>query len=778
VTNNGCGPGEENIITPIDRSVTPTTRLLLSRRFPRLETVIYLLVFASAIAALFRVWLGPGLITAGDFPYVSTVSLKDGAPFPSLWDSSTGTGGYNIIGAPAFPVASVQGILAYLHMDWTVSERLLWIFPALALPCAATYALALMLFRRHLAALVSALAVVTNSYIYLLYEGGQFGVAVAYGSMPLVLWSFMRGQRCRTVGSYALTGVTMAFQAMYDLRSTYITAAILLLYGLFLCADNLAGRATLSVRRLWQVLGLSHIGVALGTLAILDAWWLLPALFVHAPSLPASYTAVAAVQSLSLVRLSNALSLFHPFWFANDVRVAPINPLFFTIPFLVFVPLLWRRRDNSVLFLTTLALISMFLVKGDNGPAGGGYDWLFVHMPGFFVFRDATKFYQPLALAYALLLGATVARTHLTITYARGVRRAVVSGAIGASFLILAAFPSYPILTGQAHGTFMTNPLPTDFARFNDFIDHQKSFSRVLWVPASPRFGSSSRLHPALDAAQVRTCCATADASKEPWWWLETPSASHLLQTLSVRYIVVPDDTRSADYIGKPWNTSWANTSPSSLLAALHALFPRMHELTIGRVHTLINAQIYPLLFTTVADRRADSSSSCNARPLCLSSARSTPHIAASASAVDPVAAYTGGGFWYNLPLRVVRPSYLHLQQTYDPNWLLYIEPDGKVTPWWATLLHHPLSARNHVVADGYANAWLLNRRGSYHAVLVYWPQWLMLLGLMITSVTLLACGTLFVIRHLPRTLSRPRHNVRASRSHVSSATHEDIVNV
>ena len=44
----------------------------------------------------------------------------------------------------------------------------------------------------------------------------------------------------------------------------------------------------------------------------------------------------------------------------------------------------------------------------------------------------------------------------------------------------------------------------------NFFIDGQPNFFRVLWVPARPRFGSSSSLHPALDAAQLGVCCVSA----------------------------------------------------------------------------------------------------------------------------------------------------------------------------------------------------------------------------------------------------------------------------
>src|SRR5437867_2090226 len=79
-------------------------------------------------AIVYRVWLEPGVVTAGDWPYVSRAGLADMAPFPSLWNTALSTGVYNILAGPMFPLQALQGAMSLAHLDWAASERLVWLY--------------------------------------------------------------------------------------------------------------------------------------------------------------------------------------------------------------------------------------------------------------------------------------------------------------------------------------------------------------------------------------------------------------------------------------------------------------------------------------------------------------------------------------------------------------------------------------------------------------------------------------------------------------------------
>jgi len=763
----------------------------------RRPVVASFLLLVVLVGACYRAWLTTGLITAGDFPYFTQAHLSEGTPVPSLWDASSSTGGYNIIDAPMFPLAMAAGALTHLGLGWSGIERLLWIFPAVVTPCLSTYALAMLLFARRVTALVAALAAVLNSYIYLLYEGGQFGVAMGYGCLPLVVFAFVHGQRRARVRDVVPTGLCMAVQAVYDIRSTYLSFGVLLLYALMCSHMDVAvypnegsdgggkrvralpgARSRLSWHA-WRgrVHGLPHIAVALIILAVLQSWWLLPAVFVQGPALPPSYTMASAVAPLSLMHLSNGIALFHPFWFANNLSLAPINPLFFVVPVLVFGVLLYRHRDRRVLFLTVVALLAIFLVKGDNEPAGSIYDWLFLHFPGFSLFRDASKFYQPLAFAYALLLGVAADRCYEAVTKCRGSGMGL-SGAFNRVMtcvallpvmllLVLVVFPATPALFGAVRGTFAANPVPDDYARFNASIDSQSDFFRVLWVPARPRFATYSTLHPALDADQLAPCCvprASTLTTGRPWAWLSQSKAARTLQELSVRYIVVPElDTVSADVIGRP-NVIGGVTPPvDAPEVAIQAALPMAHEHTLGHLHIFELGFSYPLLYmapeTNVSTARADDGYNlCVAGTVCVAA---RPRVGVRDVAARPtrngarVRAYAGSVVGYDIDVDVAalsQPFYLVFNQTYDPSWLAYVEPKNADGFPWFTLFQTPLAAREHVSANGYANAWLLHgaqRPGSYRIILVYWPEWLAILGVTLAAFAVLGYGAAVAVRRV-----------------------------
>ncbi len=732
------------------------------RRVRRVRDAWPLLVAVLVAAIVYHAWFTPGVITAGDFPYITLAHLRDGAPFPSLWDSTLSLGSYSIISAPMFPQAAIQGLLAYAGIGWSMSERIVWIIPALLTPCIATYALSMLLFQRRIAALVSALAVVMNSYVYLLYEGGQFGVVMGYGCMPLILWAFIRGQRRGGLGGFVLTGVVLAVQALYDIRSTYIILAVLCVYGMVQGSTVLVRRTDRQARVVLHDLGLPHLGVTLVTLAVLHAWWIVPALFVHQPALPTGYSTVAGVRALSQMHIANGLSLFHPFWYANDQRVAPVNPVFYIVPLLTGALLLRRRHDTTVLFLMMVALIAVFLVKGDNDPAGGIYDWLFTHLPGFLLFRDSSKFFQPLAVADALLLGFVAAEAVNILKPHRRFGRIAAPFVVVVLAVLVAVFPAYPAFAASRHGALAVNAVPADFTRFNHFIDSQPGFFRVLWVPARPRFGAYSALHPAIDTGLLSDCCvASLPLSKYPWSWLGTPGAGAILRALSVRYIVVPDDVSADDYIGEPWETSWMGASPMGVLSSLHALFPHMSTLSIGRLHILATGAAYPELFTATTAIHIHVNSSCALTTLCVPTSRPVTRVeAAPASAANVT---LRGQAHYDARLHVTMPVYLVLQQAYDPDWLLYLEPDGRQVPWWTLPFQRPVAASDHVIANGYANAWLLHNAGTYHVVLVYWPQWLVSLGQALTLIVIVIGGAIVLRSRVQRRWPRPLHHTSAS---------------
>src|SRR5438309_4607 len=94
--------------------------------------------------------------------------------------------------------------------------------------------------------------------------------------------------------------------------------------------------------------------------ALTQAYWWLPFVTYRGDhGLP-----IASAPWIAFMRLSHGLTGVHPFWTGAqlvDFKVAPLNPAYFLLPLLAFVPLLVRRKLSvEVLWLALAGLVSAF----------------------------------------------------------------------------------------------------------------------------------------------------------------------------------------------------------------------------------------------------------------------------------------------------------------------------------------------------------------------------------------------------------------------------------
>jgi hypothetical protein len=229
-----------------------------------------------------------------------------------------------------------------------------------------------------------------------------------------------------------------------------------------------------------------------------------------------------------------------------------------------------------------------------------------------------------------------------------------------------------------------------------------------------------------------------------------------MLQALSVRYIVVPDAATS-DFIGQAWWipgwTPGSDGSPAAILTALRRVLPSLRESVIGHLHVFVNPAAYPMLFTVPGSSHVQSGAGCAIGSLCIKALNAVAQLrAVRQPAGDIVTSVTDRGSWYDVRVRAEgHPVYLILQQTYDPNWLAFVERHGPASWPWATLVQRSLPRSAHVVANGYANAWRIQEPGPVHVVLEYWPRRLALLGWLVTMMSLLVSLGIALRRIWPR---------------------------
>lgn len=710
------------------------------------RTYLPLLVLLAVLAITFRGWLSSGAINWGDWVYNPASRLGDYWPIPSIWDGATQTGAANVLSGPMLPLLFLEALLSQLHVPAALCMRLVWIFPGVLICAFSTYALALDFFGRRLAGIISALLAVSNTYIALIENGGQFTVASGYWLMPLALWLFYRGLRRLAPSRLALTALCLSVQVMYDLRSTYLTLGVLLFFTVFYAL------AQSSWRGAGRVVGYAVLQfVVAGVVAVLiHSFWLLPGKYSEHIALPAGYDSTDWVYRLSYMQLSHAFALFHPFWNqpTDHPYVASVDPLFFFLPLLIFAVFLRRRLTFVDLFLFTVAFVAIFLVKGDNPPAGQIYGWLFSHLPGFNMYRDPSKFYQPLGLAYALLLGRVA--TLMPLGRLRGWREAkgrllsrfagmALRGLVPLACLGILSLQLAPLASDTSWGTLSSAKIPSTYAAFNQYIDRQPQFFRILWYPGFVPFASYSSLHPELSSDLSSFFPRGLPAASDPASWFHLPQARALLRALSVKYIVV-------DGIANP-------SGEKAAIQLIRQAFPSFPETSFGRIHLFLNRSYFPSV--VVADDHMTPAAATK-----LVQRATAPPVERRVGMLGEYATACHGCYTivshsrtrYEVIVRASkRPFLLVLNQSFDPNWAAYVEPTPTAQPFWWTWTHPAVAHRDHATVNGFANAWLIDAPGTHRIVIEYWPQRLTDVGWIISWLTILACVVIAVMPFVMR---------------------------
>ncbi len=522
--------------------------------------IVNLLVSLLLVCFVYRGWFTGSLVFGGDHffpPYSSMVSGLADRPY--AWDpfKGNGLGGVNLGTLWIDTYAQVvPNLLQRVGIPPAMTQKVVftWLFLVLGF-------VSISFFSRVLFGLsgltgwYSGVLYLTNTYILMVMSGGQFGIGMAYAIAPLVLGLTvlcLRGTPAVSPPKLSyLLGFVISIQIFFDLRLTYITLWMVL--GACIAYIILSRPET----RMQQLLKVAvRIGVLPAVVAVLPhMFWLLPLLVYRVnpvEQLGAAYTSISAVRFFSFADYSHAFTWLHPNWPENIFgKTYFLQPEFLIVPIVVFSAL-WvipkvANLEHWVTFrirlLMLLALIGIFLSKGTQEPLGFIYLWLYTYIPGFFLFRDPTKFYLVTAIAYSVLIPISLALIYRWVsmnpfmkTYVKS--RWVVQGAllvVAIGWLVLIR----QSITGEIRGTFYPKRIAPEYGVFAEHMHADTAFYRTLWLPRHHFASYFDVSHPVVDADLLIPGAGIYDTIE----YLQLASAYTKLSDIGVRYIVVPYDT-------------------------------------------------------------------------------------------------------------------------------------------------------------------------------------------------------------------------------------------
>jgi len=513
---------------------------------------ITIFIFSLILILVYHRWFNFNPIIGGDWPFLFKETLKEFPLFVPSWNTwqGNGLGGTN----PIYFLQSFENLTIFLanflHIPWPIIYKIFWfgLFIILSL-FSSIYLFRTILPNRALwMKLTAALIFTTNTYILMLVDGGQMGVALAYSVAPFALARFIRlidhaalfGKNFQLA---LLAGLVLSLQVLFDPRIAYITMIGVTIYAVLSIMYHVLGIKDFK-RTMLNTFCLILYVFALPIIItiLLHIFWIFPLLFFSqnlCERFCEAYTNIGIVKFLSFSTFSQSLSSLHANWPENIFgKVTFMRPEFLVIPVLAYLSLLSMGKnkmiDGKILFFACSGIIGAFLAKGTNLPFASSYVWLFENIPGFDMFRDSTKFYLLVILSYSILIPFSLEKISEKVL---SIKIRNVFYLIPVAFIIFWLFLIRPAVLGQLGGTFKNKEVPKEYVELKDFLYNQPDFFRTLWVPRQQRFTFFSNAHPSVEAGALLNATGFAQVRKD----IENKGSQYFSE-LSIKYVIVPYD--------------------------------------------------------------------------------------------------------------------------------------------------------------------------------------------------------------------------------------------
>lgn len=461
----------------------------------------YWLLLLIPVFFVFKNLFVGNLYYGGDAPFFYFNALRGLVSDPSVWtERGLSFGGVNLA-LWLSPIMIIYGALGkFLSLNNDAIVRILFIIPSVLLSFVGPYLLTKYLKLSKTIQFFSVLVYVFNTYFLLLLDGGQVGVALAYGIFPVTLLFLKKFIDLENKNNFLLALLFSILLSVIDPRILIICFLAIFIWSL------LDKKFTF-----WLVL--------MGTLLIfLNLYWIYPLFKLGSDGISSS------VSSLGLLSLINPLLLFSPHWPANLFGKISYPPFYFVlVPIVIFSGLL-LNKDKKYLNFGLLFLIFAFLVKGETPPFGINLGILF---------RDSSKFFIPLILFAGFLIGNTL--------------DLLKSNIFKFICFVYILFLISPVFLGKMNFMMSNKVSDESYSKIADEITNKNQEFRTLWFTNKNPLSYESKSNPAIDASSLVNFSpfAQINESEDAFNFLNNDSYIDWLRVLGVKYVFLNGDARN-----------------------------------------------------------------------------------------------------------------------------------------------------------------------------------------------------------------------------------------
>lgn len=459
-----------------------------------------------------------------------------------------------------------------------------------------------------------------------------------------------------------------------------------------------------------------------------------------------------------------------------------------------------KRENQQLIFFLFLALFFLFAAKGPNPPVGGLYKWLLINMPLFRIFRTTAYLILGAAFAYSILIPFTI------VEISQFIKNKFLKISCFCLFFVFIIVNVYPIFFGYltlnpgnvipADTTKRGMKIPDDYYQLNHWLDiNNLTDGKVLYLPLyrgyeALRFGYFGipiflmvANTPLINSADVHVFDNQSVNQSQDIIYNQIINGDYKAEVLAglynIKYIIVNNDVYGTEDTGINLKTkelfALVNDFGDLSLYRVDDKYLLPHFYAPNRV-VLVDQNIRNFLdvISWSDDRvrlavffKEQNNGQENIIDQIVTQIKTPPIV--EFKKINPakyrVSVHNAGGVF-----PVV------FSENYNQNWKLYLirtkeaeninffnllnSSQGTIQNdqlpkgnFYETWLQESLGEDQHLVANGYANSWVIDSKAlcqksdfchknsdntyNFDMIVEFWPQRLFYMGLLISGLTL-----------------------------------------
>lgn len=736
--------------------------LLIKNKYIHIIRDMLILALAN-LGLASATWLHASRVGGGDWPTLGEGWFQGSEPFPPFWGSGQlFTGGSWSIGVDGamFGWFSVSTTIAMYVQNITgidaIGNWFFFLFTPIVLGMLLAYPYMYRILGTGISSIIACLCYSWSSHQIVGVNGGQWLVVGTASALPILLWSLIRIIETNRPNKYFLIFIiSSCLIAILDPRFIFIA----FFPSAIICVSTINKKTK-------KEISLRIIKIFTSTISVLfiaQAPWLMGmVLGGGTEAVPQDRLTVSNVYNLSFLKLDDAMNLRHTLWLPSLVWTTTEYQFLSYILNCYFIMIMigvWANKKNKyIVFSGIIYILGIILSKGSNEPFSAIYPWIFTHIPGFIFFRDPVKWFiyvslgaAPIVGCFAGMISQSIINLLSKITYLK----------LMVIFIIMfcVIIPVVPILANNdvRNGSFIGVVANSEVQKLNNMLTLNRNTFRSLIIPWGDHQIEHSENHQVITLYHLLggkwgDFVPYGKTTMEQYSkLLASPFFKTLLMLANVQYLIVPDD-REGVVFGRDlagFGPDVPGFSDTVAMVETHTGFRRNTEYIHHGVFELPASEpLYAVQSLRAGTRDAIQKIGLDGSwPISDIDVGSAVEMLLAVPSDEPSTFQFGfsreSRVRYVADLVQVKPVWIVLSEPFADGWHAYGVPANEAETafeasirkyprlkgawWWArpgnTLLVERHALGQHIVVNGYMQAWRVPEPGSYRVIVEYLPQ-------------------------------------------------------